>query len=336
MLLCGAIPLAIGDLHGLYPSDSSSRARRENQLQFIGQARLTQPDVVKSYPHQRACSRLDPTAHGTLRRDFIAASLLLISAALTACGPRSASSRGVAPVLLFTGTGTSPDDVAAIVTILNSSHLSYSTVNSFQLNWMAESQISAYRLLVVPGGNFVNMGNSLTAGTAANVRNAVKGGMNYLGICAGGFLAGIFPAPYNSFNLSSGVKFGFYFPEKNGSLPGHWSDLYGFHPEVGPRYETRKAAVRITTAEGPALDQYWESGPRFTGWGEVVGKYPDGTPAIVQGSVGQGWVILSGVHPEAPASWRRGMAFNTPVSDDTAYARMLIVAALNRTTLSHY
>ncbi len=73
------------------------------------------------------------------------------------------------------------------------------------------------------------MGNSLTASTTANIRNAVKGGMNYLGICAGGFLAGRFPASYNSFNLSSGVQFGFYFPEKNGTVPGHVSGfLYGF------------------------------------------------------------------------------------------------------------
>ena len=33
----------------------------------------------------------------------------------------------------------------------------------------------------------------------------------------------------------------------------------------------------------------------------MVGKYPDGTPAIVEGTFGNGWVILSGVHPEAPA-----------------------------------
>ena len=283
-----------------------------NQLSSPGRARLTQPGMVKSYPHQRERSQLDPTVHRTLRRDSIAACLLLISTALTACGPGSASSHGIAPVLLFTGTGTSPDDVAAIEHILENSHLNYSTVNSFQLNWMTASQISGYRLLIVPGGNFVHMGNSLTASTTANVRNAVKGGLNYLGICAGGFLAGSFPAPYNSFNLSSGVQFGFY--------------------SAG----VRKAPVRITTPEGPALDQYWESGPRFTGWGEVAGKYPDGTPAIVEGSVGQGWVVLSGVHPEAPGSWRRGLVFNTPVSDDTAYARMLIVAALNRTTLAHY
>jgi hypothetical protein len=58
------------------------------------------------------------------------------SSALTGVDP------GIASVLLFTGTGTSPNDVAAIETILGSSHLNYSTVNSFQLNWMSESQIS--------------------------------------------------------------------------------------------------------------------------------------------------------------------------------------------------
>lgn len=250
-----------------------------------------------------------------LGRGLVAAALLLISAASAACAPRPESPRDVAPVLLFAGGGTTPNDVAAIEAILDSSYLAYDTADSSQFNQMTESQISRYRLLIVPGGNFVDMGNSLTARATANVRNAVKRGVNYLGICAGGFLAGSFPAPYKSFDLSSGVKFGFYSAEKNG---------------------IRKAAVRITTAQGPALDQYWEDGPQLTGWGEVVGTYPDGTPAIVEGSVGRGWVILSGVHVEAPARWRRGMAFRTPASADTAYARTLVVAALNRTTLAHY
>jgi glutamine amidotransferase-like uncharacterized protein len=221
----------------------------------------------------------------------------------------------VADVLLFAGAGTSRNDVASIETILDSSHISYAPVNSSRLNGMRESDLSKYRLLIVPGGDFVDMGNSLTLDTTANVRSAVNGGLNYLGICAGGFLAGSFPAPYKSFDLSAGVKFGFYSAEKHG---------------------TRKAAVRITTAEGPALDHYWEDGPRLAGWGEVVGTYPDGTPAIVEGAVGKGWVILSGVHAEAPASWRRGMAFSTVVRADTAYARKLIVAALNGATLPHY
>ena len=137
-------------------------------------------------------------------------------------------------------------------------------------------------------------------------------GVNYLGICAGGFFAG--NSPYNGLNLTSGVRFGFYSAE---------------------RQAIRKAAVTIVTAGAPPLDQYWEDGPEFTGWGAVAGKYPDGTPAIVEGSFGTGWVVLSGVHPEAPEQWRRGLAFKTPARVDHAYADRLIRAALNRTPLSH-
>src|SRR5438094_106643 len=145
------------------------------------------------------------TAHHALSRDLMAAALLAISAVLTCCGPAPpASSIAIAPVLLFTGIGTSTDDVSAVEAILKNTQLNYSSVNSSQLNAMPESQISRYRLLIVPGGNFVQMGDSLTVSTTSNVRNAVKGGLNYLGLCAGGFLAGSFPPPYNSFNLTSG------------------------------------------------------------------------------------------------------------------------------------
>ena len=180
------------------------------------------------------------------------------------------------------------------------------------MNEMGELRMRGYRLLIVPGGNFIDIGNHLTPGTSAHIRNAVQKGLNYLGICAGGFLAG--NSGFNGFNLTSGVRFGFYSAEKRG---------------------IRKAAVAIAGAGGPTLEQYWEDGPQFTGWGEVVGKYPDGTPAVVEGRYGSGWVVLSGVHAEAPASWRRGMTFHTPVSEDNAYAGMLIRAALNRESLSH-
>jgi len=223
------------------------------------------------------------------------------------------TSSGDVSILLFAGTGTSSGDVAAVEAILQGNHLNYSAVNSSRLNQMGESQIRQYRLLIVPGGNFIHIGNSLTSSTTANVRNAVQNGLNYLGICAGGFLAG--NTGYNSFNLASGVKFGFYSAETRG---------------------IRRAAVAIASPGTGALDQYWEDGPEFTGWGEVVGKYPDGTPAIVEGPIGSGWVILSGVHPEAPGTWRRGMTFNTPADIDNAYAATLIHAALSRTTLPHF
>ena len=98
---------------------------------------------------------------------------------------------------------------------------------------MAEAGIRRYRLLIVPGGNFVGIGNSLTPSTTANIRSGVQNGLNYLGICAGAFLAGSFPQPYRSLNLTSGVQFGFYAAGRG----------------------IRKTTVAITVAGGPTLDQ---------------------------------------------------------------------------------
>jgi hypothetical protein len=56
----------------------------------------------------------------------------------------------------------------------------------------------------------------------------------------------------------------------------------------------------------------------------------------VEGWSGSGWVILSGVHPEAPVNWRHGLTFATPAEIDHAYAVTLIRAAMNRTILPHF
>ncbi len=236
---------------------------------------------------------------------------LIIAVALTtACGRP-----GDAPILLFTGTGTSPGDVRAIEAVLDSNHLAYATVNTSRLNEMGERRLRTYRLLIIPGGNFIDIGKGLSTRTTAKVRSAVQSGLNYLGICAGGFLAGNLHPTYNSFDLTSGVKFGFYSVEDQG---------------------IHKAAVPIAEAEGPTIEHYWEDGPQFTGWGDIVAKYPDGTPAVVEGNYGAGWMILAGVHPEAPESWRQGMTFKTPASTDNAYAATLIQSGLNRRPLPHY
>jgi glutamine amidotransferase-like uncharacterized protein len=235
---------------------------------------------------------------------------LAFSFVIAGCGP--AAPRRAPHILLFSGTGASPNDVKAIKAILDQSHLDYAAVDSRQLNGMSESDLSAFRLIIIPGGNFVEMGNGLTPEATATIRSAVQGGVNYLGICAGGFLAG--DLPYNCLNLTGGVRFGFYSEEKRG---------------------VRKAAVVVSRPGKAPLEHYWEDGPEFSGWGAVVGRYPDGTPAVVQGSSGKGWVLLCGVHPEAPASWRNGLKFTTPVSDSNAYAASLIDAALHRAELPH-
>lgn len=218
-------------------------------------------------------------------------------------------------VLLFVGTGTSSGDVAAVKTILGDLKLNYATATSSQLDAMSETALKAYKLFFMPGGDAITISRNLSGSAITNLRNAiVNGGLHYLGICAGGFFAGD-SGIYNYLSLTPGIWFNYYADEFKGIT---------------------KAALEIKGADGKTLDQYWQNGPQLTGWGNVVAKYPDGTPAVVEGKSGAGWVILCGMHPEAPSSWRSGMNFTTPVAVDNAYAETLVSAALDGTSLPHF
>jgi hypothetical protein len=237
--------------------------------------------------------------------------LTVVLVASTSCRHRG---EPPAPVLLFDGTGTSRGDVVAIESLLDESGLAYDTVGSWGLDRMSDADLAAHRLLIMPGGDFMVIGKKLKGTTGAKIRGAVQGGLAYLGICGGALMAADSP-DYNGFNLTGGVRFGFY------------SDVNrGIH----------KDAVAIARPAEPPIDLYWEDGPTLSGWGDVVAKYPDGTPAIAEGAIGRGWAILVGVHPEAPESWRRGLTFATPAAVDRAYAAILISAALQHTVLPHF
>jgi glutamine amidotransferase-like uncharacterized protein len=239
-----------------------------------------------------------------MRRAAVA-TLLLCAALAGGCG-RGA---GHAEVLLFDGAGTSPNDVAAFEDLLRRRGIRYDTADSGALNSLNVDRLRDYRMLIIPGGNFEDMGNRLTPTASANVRAAVHGGLNYLGVCAGAFIAG--DSPYNGINLT-GVRFRFYSASSRG---------------------VRKAAMPIASPDGEVLEHYWEDGPELSGWGTPIARYPDGTPAVVQGHAGKGWVVLVGIHPEAPEDWRAGMNFTTPASADNAYAIRLIEAALQASPL---
>lgn len=218
------------------------------------------------------------------------------------------------PVILFNGTGTSSSDVSAVEAILNDLGLAYATANSSQMNAMTQAQLNSYKLLIVPGGNSITIGQYLTRTATTNIHNAViNGGLHYLGICAGGFFGGY--SIYNGLNLTSGRWFDFY--------EAYYHGIY-------------KESVNISFPSGSKLDVYWQDGPQFTGWGSIVARFPDGTPAVVEGQSGAGWVILAGVHPEAPASWRYGMTFTSSVASNTSFAETLVSNALHGTYLPHY
>jgi glutamine amidotransferase-like uncharacterized protein len=249
---------------------------------------------------------------------FLRCTLALACASVIGCalGVSTCTNRAsVEPplVLLYTGTGTSANDVHALTALLLEMRVSYVALDANDLDRMTTAQMQRSRLLIVPGGDFLTIGGGLTPRTLQTTQQAVHDGLNYLGVCAGAFLAG--KASYPSLNLTAGTRFDFYGAASSG---------------------VRKAAVSIASPDGSALDHYWEDGPQLTGWGAVVARYPDGTPAVVEGRSGRGWVVLTGIHPEAPDSWRRGLHFATPARVDHAYARVLIDAALHGTSLPHF
>jgi Biotin-protein ligase, N terminal len=217
------------------------------------------------------------------------------------------------PILLFNGTGTS-SDVGAVQAVLGALHVGHTTADSAQLNSMSEQQLAGYKLIIVPGGNSIDIGHSLTANAVANLRGAVQQyGVHYLGLCAGAFFGAY--SIYNGANLTDGTSFDFYADE-----------LKGIHEEL----------VQLSFPNRGPLNVYWQDGPQLTGWGHVVAKFPDGTPAIVEGQSGSGFVIFTGVHPEAPASWLDPMTSTAAINADQAYAATVIQAALDGAPLPHF
>jgi glutamine amidotransferase-like uncharacterized protein len=241
---------------------------------------------------------------------------------LAGCGGGSRPSAALATipfgngprVLLFVGTGTSATDVVAIKSILDDLHIDYATADSGQLNAMSEVDLMSHHLLIVPGGDSIEIGGSLSLNATAMIRDAVeRNGLHYLGICAGAFFGGA--SIYNGVDLTSGVGFDFFADEQRGS---------------------HKEAVNISFPDRSVLNVYWEDGPQLSGWGDVVATYPDSTPAITEGRAGAGFVMFTGVHLEAPEEWRKGLTFTTPISTDIAYAKTVIQSALDGTSLPHF
>ena len=123
-------------------------------------------------------------------------------------------------------------------------------------------------------------------GDKAAIREFVRRGGRYLGICMGGFLA----------------------------EPGHFNIFRG---RVNEYYSSRGASV--TTADPALVCVTWRGTPRqlyFQDGGymvphrkavgvTVLARYSNNTIAALVASFGRGKVGLSGPHPEAPPEWYR-------------------------------
>ncbi len=189
--------------------------------------------------------------------------------------------------LLFSGSGTWTSEVSSLENILSQHSLSYKKATSSEMNAMSVDDLSRFGMLIVPGGSGGSEGQSLTLQTHANLRKAVqKNGVGYVGFCAGAFIA-VAPAlevasDSSYLGVVDGPKLSYYFLENQG---------------------VAFAMTLESFSDGTTQDILWYGGPETPNLpGGVIAKYPDGSPAITQLWSGNGFVILSGVHPTATQS----------------------------------
>jgi glutamine amidotransferase-like uncharacterized protein len=220
-----------------------------------------------------------------------------------------------AEVLIYDGNGAWTDEVGGIESILSSHGVSYQTATSAQLNSMTSADFSPFTLIIWPGGDGSAMLNSLSGTTRTTIMNAVRQqGMSYLGFCAGAFMA-VSPAP------------------SAGAAPAFLSIIQA--PELDYYYlENQGISYTMTMesfADGTQRSILWAGGPVTPNIsGGVIAKYSTGDPAMTESMEGNGFVIVSGVHPAAPLADIRSLG---ATSDDYDIAWELIQAALTRSPL---
>jgi hypothetical protein len=237
-------------------------------------------------------------------------------------GKDTEQNTGLTKIILFNGIGTSLTDWKSTESIIQSMGLTYRLMNSSQLNAISLSDLKNYSLIIIPGGNSNVINNYLTKATKIKVRQSVRDyGVSYLGLCAGAFAA-VGPDTYSNttayygFAVAKGNYIPHWYPNGNTSL------LY--------------AIPRISFPNGTGRYMIWWDGPSTPEWYRgVVARYPGGKPAISQTWTSQGFVVLSGPHPEAPSSWWYDTG-KDPDGLDHDWARKLIQAALNRQPLPTY
>jgi hypothetical protein len=221
--------------------------------------------------------------------------------------------------LIYTGAGVSVSDWQNTELIVRDMGLSYDLADTVTMNSMTLADLSNYGVIIVPGGLGGTIAGSLSTATRLNIRRAVRDqGVGYVGFCAGAWVAVGPEADTNSvagygFAVAEGSVLPYWYPNGNSSLIA--------------------AMVDVTFTNGSTRSVVWWGGPATPEWaGGVVARYDDGAPAISQTRSGQGFVVISGPHPEAPQSWRSTAGYDAD-GLDYDIAEAMILAALNHSPM---
>lgn len=163
-----------------------------------------------------------------------------------------------------------------------------------------------YAALIMPGGNAVKIGSGIGATQRDRLKQAILGGLNYLGHCAGGFFVGSWSSYY--------LKL---IPQK--------LDYPSFY------YSGETLSInRNTMMDGSLRHILYYGGPDLTPVaGKPLARYSNGQVSMVEFMAGKGLVIVTGGHPEASQITVNALGLTDPDGYDDAVERPLIRAIVN-------
>ncbi|MFF2851931.1 BPL-N domain-containing protein [Streptomyces sp. NPDC058001] len=224
--------------------------------------------------------------------------LVPAAVALAGCGSSGDGGRSDRPplALVYGGPQGCPDCPSAIAALLRRAP------QSFRVRYvgpgtgvpLTADALAGARLYVQPGG-----GSDLDGawrdlrGSAKVLRDWVREGGSYLGLCFGAYLAGRDP--------------GF------GLLPG---DTDGYIDLPDTTVHDQRDTVVPVNWRGRRRHMYFQDGPAFLldkgADVDVLATYANGAAAVVVAPYGKGRVGVSGPHPEADRSWYEDAGLKNP------------------------
>lgn len=204
----------------------------------------------------------------------------------------------VKPVYIYCDEGCSEVGVQSLQLAVEQ-HLQRPTclINAKQI---IQDKLSDGCLLIMPGGADLPYCKKLNGEGNRKIRHFIEQGGAYLGICAGAYY-GCAELDFTGldYSVKGSRELALFDGVAKGSLPkfanGKWYDE-GIES---------KAMVEITLAEGRKTPSYYHGGccfvPTPNATYHPLACYPDGSLAIVEGHLGKGYYLLSGVHFELQA-----------------------------------
>lgn len=237
-----------------------------------------------------------------LKNLLLAASILVA----TVTGRAQARTEFEPTAYIYSGTGVCPDGcLDAVVTLARRNGLRVVLVTETAL-LVDPIQPRVGDIWIQPGGDAIHMSHAMGAQGLGRIRNWISKGVNYLGFCAGAFLA---DRTVDDSETVSGL----------GLIPFSTAD---FMPG-----DTRAKVLRNVWRGTPRWI-YFQEGATFvvrpSATVRVIATYADQRPSVIETRFQQGKVILSGAHPEAPADWAEEERLNDPDGSDQDLADELL------------